>query len=178
MIFVGSSSWRPSRRRRVLLGLMAVISAVVGVCAVDLIPWWSVAIPGGLLLIFFVVARISVHQMRKSLDARYREITQGSDETTVFLSRKEMAARVASATPTKITSEDAKPGRVVGSGPDHHADLRVEAARAAYRPHHRPLRSRRHLIGPPATPGHRRRDRSRRPVRTPDDGDARQAASG
>ncbi len=99
-----------SRRRRVLLGLMAVLSAVIGVCAVDLIPWWSVAIPGGLLLIFFVVARISVHQMRKSLDARYREITQGSNETTVFLSRKEMAARVAAATPTKITSEDAKPG--------------------------------------------------------------------
>jgi hypothetical protein len=99
-----------SRRRRVLLGLMAVISAVIGVCAVDLIPRWSVAIPGGLLLIFFVVARFSVHQMRKSLDARFREITHGSNETTVFLSRKEMAARVAAATPTKITPEDAKPG--------------------------------------------------------------------
>ena len=99
-----------SRRRRVLLGLMAVLSAVVGVCAVDLIPWWSVAIPGGLLLIFVVVARFSVHQMRKSLDARYAQITQGSNETTVFLSRKEMAARVAAATPTTTTSEVAKPG--------------------------------------------------------------------
>jgi hypothetical protein len=99
-----------SRRRRVLLGLMAVLSAVGGVCGADLIQWWWVAIPGGLLLIFFVAARISVHLMRKSLDARYRQITQGSDETTVFLSRKEMAAGVASAIPAKITTEGAKPG--------------------------------------------------------------------
>ena len=99
-----------SRRRRVLLGLMAVLSAVVGVYGAELIPWWSMAIPGGLLSIFVVVARISVHLMRKGLDARFRQITRGSDETTVFLSRKEIAARVASASPTKITSENAKPG--------------------------------------------------------------------
>ena len=89
------------RRRRVLLGLMAVLSAVVGVCAVHLIPWWTVAVPGGLMVGFFVIARVSVSFMRRSLDARYRDITQGSDEKTVFLSRKtaiadrEPAARVA-----------------------------------------------------------------------------------
>ena len=76
-----------SRRRRVLLGLMAVLSATVGVCAVGLIPRWAAAIPGGLLLIFMVVARISVRSMRRSLDARYRTIRRGSDEQTVFLSR-------------------------------------------------------------------------------------------
>ena len=80
-----------SRRRRVLLGLMAVLSATVGVCAVALIPWWAAAIPGGLLLIFVVVARVSVRMMRKSLDARYRSIRRGSDEQTVFLSRQEVS---------------------------------------------------------------------------------------
>ncbi len=79
------------RRRRVLLGLMAVLSATVGVCAVGLIPRWLAVIPGGLLLIFVVVGRISVRSMRKSLDARYRTVRRGSDEQTVFLSRPEVS---------------------------------------------------------------------------------------
>ncbi len=65
------------RRRRVLLTLMAVISAVIGVCAVELIPWWSAAIPGGLLVIFFVAARFSVRMMRRSLDVRFTDISPG-----------------------------------------------------------------------------------------------------
>jgi hypothetical protein len=85
----------------VLLGLMAVLSAVIGLCAVHLIPWWTVAVPGGLLAGFMVIARVSVSFMRRSLDARYRDITRGCDEKTVFLSRKtavaegERGARVA-----------------------------------------------------------------------------------
>jgi hypothetical protein len=79
-----------SRRRRVLMGLMAVLSATVGVCAVALIPWWAAAIPSGLLLIFVVVARISVRSMRKGLDKRYRAIRRGGEEQTVFLSRQEV----------------------------------------------------------------------------------------
>jgi hypothetical protein len=80
-----------ARRRRVLLGLLAALSAVVGVCGAHLVPWWSTAIPGGLLLIFIVVARISVRSMRKGLDARYRDICNGSTESTIFLSRKDFA---------------------------------------------------------------------------------------
>lgn len=76
------------RRRRVLLVLMAGVSLVIGVCAVELIPWWSMAIPGGLLVIFVVVARISVRLMTRSLDARYEQIAHGSDESTIFLSVK------------------------------------------------------------------------------------------
>jgi len=82
-----------SRRRRVLLGLMAVLSATLGVCAVGLLPWWVAAIPGGLLLIFVVVARISVQSMGGSLDARYRTIRRGSEEQTVFLSRQEVSSK-------------------------------------------------------------------------------------
>ncbi len=78
-----------SRRRRALLGLMALLSGVIGFCAVQLIPWWSTAIPSGLLLIFILVARISVRAMRTKLGARYRDIRQGSNESTIFLSRKD-----------------------------------------------------------------------------------------
>ena len=81
-----------SRRRRVLLGMMALLSVVVGLCAMHLILWWSTAIPGGLLMIFLIVARISVRIMRRGLDARYREIRHGGTESTIFLSLKDFAA--------------------------------------------------------------------------------------
>jgi hypothetical protein len=100
-----------SRRRRVLLALMAVMSAVVGVCAVHLIPWWSVAIPGGLLLVFLVVARISVHLMHKRLDARFEAISLGSNEKTVFLGVKQVLRR-SEPTPSKKAKAEPieKPG--------------------------------------------------------------------
>ena len=79
------------RRRRVLLGLLAVLSAVIGFCTVHLIPWWSAAIPAALLLIFLVIARLSVRVMRARLESRYREIRHGSNESTIFLSRKDFA---------------------------------------------------------------------------------------
>ena len=78
------------RRRRVLLVLLAGLSVVVGTCASGLTPWWSLAIPGGLLLIFVIVARVSVGVIRRSLDARYRQIRQGSNESTIFLSREDL----------------------------------------------------------------------------------------
>jgi hypothetical protein len=76
------------RRLRVLVTLMMITSAVVSVCAFGLIPWWSVAIPGGLLVAFVVVARLSVRGMRRELDARYQAIRRGSNESTIFLSPK------------------------------------------------------------------------------------------
>jgi hypothetical protein len=79
-----------ARRRRVLLVLMAGLSVVVGTCAAGLTPWWSLAIPGGLLLVFVVVARVSVGVIRRSLDARYRQIRHGSNESTIFLSREDL----------------------------------------------------------------------------------------
>jgi hypothetical protein len=86
-----------ARRRRVLLGLMAALSGVIGPCGANLIPWWTIAIPGGLLLIFVVVARISVRLMRTRLDMRYREIQHGDDESTIFLSRKDFPTSAADA---------------------------------------------------------------------------------
>ena len=86
-----------ARRRRVLLGLMAVLSGVIGLCGAHLIPWWTIAIPGGLLLIFVVVARISVRLMRTRLDMRYGEIHHGNNESTIFLSRKDFPTSAADA---------------------------------------------------------------------------------
>jgi hypothetical protein len=79
-----------ARRRRVLLVLLAALSAVIGTCAAGLTPWWSLAIPGGLLLVFVIVARVSVGVIRRSLDARYRQIRNGSNESTIFLSREDL----------------------------------------------------------------------------------------
>ncbi len=99
-----------TRRRRVLLGLMALISAVIGMCAVDWLPWWSVAVPGGMLVAFFVAARISVHLMRRSLDDRYHAIMAGGHEKTVFLSRKKSDDTAEEQKPAdKPVAEEPKP---------------------------------------------------------------------
>ena len=87
------------RRRRVLLALMAVLSLVVGLAGAELIPWWSTAIPGGLVVLFFGVSRFSVIAMRRSLDARYRDIQRGGDEVTVFMNRAKVKAAASPASP-------------------------------------------------------------------------------
>ena len=95
------------RRRRVLLVLLALVSLTIGASAAGLTPWWLLALPGGLLLAFVAVARISVRAMRRDLDARYREIRRGSNESTVLLSRREVAQAApttATATPATVTT--------------------------------------------------------------------------
>lgn len=79
------------RRRRVLVTLMLALTAVVSVCLASLVPWWAVAIPGGLLVSFVVVARVSVTGMRRRLQARFDRISRGGEEATVFLTREELA---------------------------------------------------------------------------------------
>ena len=81
-----------SRRRRVLSALFAILCAVISVCSMEWLPWWTVAIPGGLVLLFVVVSRVSVRAMRRDLDARYVAIAHGSDEKTILISRKDAAA--------------------------------------------------------------------------------------
>ena len=129
-----------SRRRRVLLGLMAVLSATLGVCAVALIPWWAAAIPGGLLLIFVVVARVSVRMMRKGLDVRYHVIRRGGDEQTVFLSRQGGVDRWRERGCEDRKARRVEAGCALGSGADHDADVRLQTSRSEDRTDDRPVR--------------------------------------
>jgi hypothetical protein len=98
-----------SRRRRALMALLAATSAVIGVCAVPLLPWWVAAIPGGLLGVFVLVARLSLWKMRRGLDARYKGILLGSNEATVFLSRKDVKQAVAAAVPAARGASKSEP---------------------------------------------------------------------
>jgi hypothetical protein len=73
------------RRRRVLVVLLALLSVAVGLSAAGLLSWWVVAAPGGLLLTFVLLARISVRAMHRQLDKRLNAIAAGGSEQTVFL---------------------------------------------------------------------------------------------
>lgn len=95
------------RRRRVLLALLAVLSAVIGVWAVNLLPWWAVAVSGGLVVGFVVISRVSVLMMRRSLDRRHADISSGCGEVTVFLNR----ARAEAAPESIVVGGAAKAGR-------------------------------------------------------------------
>ncbi len=96
------------RRRRVLLGLLAVLSATIGVAAVGFVPWWAVAVPGGTVVLFAVTARISVIGLRRSLDRRYAEITEGSAEVTVLLKREIVADGGPRSRPKAMTATPAE----------------------------------------------------------------------
>ena len=102
------------RRRRVLLLLLAMLSVMIGVCAVGLLPWWAVAVPGGLLVVFVVVARVSVRAMRRGLEDRFRFIARGGDEATVLLTVTTPAATWALEQPPAKDLEPA--GSVVATG--------------------------------------------------------------
>ncbi|HEU5484548.1 MAG TPA: hypothetical protein VFU98_06545 [Microlunatus sp.] len=94
------------RRRRVLLALLAVLSLVVGLAGAELIPWWSTAIPGGVLVLFFAISRFSVIGMRRSLDARYADIQRGGDEVTVFINRSQLTSKAPAAVAEDAPAEE------------------------------------------------------------------------
>jgi hypothetical protein len=99
-----------SRRRRVLSALFAILCAVISVCSMSWLPWWTVAVPGGLVLLFVVVSRFSVRAMRRDLDARYVAIARGSDEQTVLISRKDAVAEAKGKVKARSKDSDARPG--------------------------------------------------------------------
>lgn len=56
------------RRRRILSFLLLCTAVVTGLAAFAIVPWWSVAIPGGLVLVWLVLCRT---QVRRARDARW-----------------------------------------------------------------------------------------------------------
>lgn len=83
-----------ARRRRVLVVLAIALSAVIGVCAFELINWFWVAVPAALILGFVVVARFSVRAMRRHLDLRFARINDCGDEQTILMRRADIEIAV------------------------------------------------------------------------------------
>ena len=77
-----------ARRRRRVLGFLALTAALVGgAAAFGLVSAWTVALPAGLVVLFLGVARFSVRLMRRNLDARAAVIRGGAgvDEATIAI---------------------------------------------------------------------------------------------
>lgn len=78
---LGMIARQAARRRLVVMGTLVValvtllVTSIVGVTH-----WWTLAIPGGLLVAFVGVARFSVVAMHRSLDARAAALERGFDE--------------------------------------------------------------------------------------------------
>lgn len=81
-----------ARRRNVLITLSIALLFTIVFASVGWIPWWSVAIPGGLVVLFAGVARFSVVALRRNLDRRYAEIMAGHEEETVTLTAEDVKA--------------------------------------------------------------------------------------
>jgi hypothetical protein len=83
-----------ARRRRVLGVLLLAVAVVAALAWRAIVPWWSVAVPGGMVLAFLVIARVTVRRERIRTTAVV-EISEESDvEDTLGISRDELAAAV------------------------------------------------------------------------------------
>lgn len=82
-----------ARRRRVVVLFLLIVASIDGaLAAFHLVPWWTLAVPGGLLVAFLVIARFSVRTLRTGLDARARVVRGGEsvDEDTISLAIPEV----------------------------------------------------------------------------------------
>lgn len=70
-----------ARRRASIAGALLMSAVLVfGLAVADFVPFWSIAIPAGLLVVFLVIARFSVRTMQKSLDAKLERVWDGFGE--------------------------------------------------------------------------------------------------
>ncbi|OYN88457.1 hypothetical protein [Parenemella sanctibonifatiensis] len=77
---------RAAKRRR--LSLLAILSLLVGTvvaAALGQIPWWSVAIPGGGLVLFLGLSPLFVRAMHRRLDRRLASLDEASAEDTILV---------------------------------------------------------------------------------------------
>lgn len=102
---------RAAARRRRVLGLLLVVTAAVAVLAWRaLVPYWSIAIPAALVVLFLVVARLTVRRER-TRSASAEAVAEQPDgdagtEDTVEVSRDELAAAVAAPATDAAVLED------------------------------------------------------------------------
>jgi hypothetical protein len=94
-----------ARRRRVLGLLLLAVAAVAALAWRAIVPWWSVTIPGGLVVAFLVIARITVRRERRR-EPVVQVMEESDVEDTVGISRDELAAAVADPIdPTPLADE-------------------------------------------------------------------------
>ncbi len=68
------------RRLTVVLLLAGAVLVLTVLAFLSIVPWWSLAIPGGLLVVFLAVARFTVVAMHRNLDRRADAVKAGFDE--------------------------------------------------------------------------------------------------
>ncbi|HET7355355.1 MAG TPA: hypothetical protein VFJ09_01630 [Nocardioidaceae bacterium] len=66
------------RRRHILLALLLADAAVVAVAAFTLVPWWSVAIPSALTLLYLILCRTQVRRQSEAVWAPAAVDTDGA----------------------------------------------------------------------------------------------------
>lgn len=102
------------RRRNVILVLLGALGLLTLLAALGRTPWWSLAIPGGLLVVFLAIARFSVRAMHRSFDRRLEALQHGNDEATVIIRGEEHAPaekkREAAVTAVELGAPVGRPG--------------------------------------------------------------------
>lgn len=83
------------RRRRVLLTLLSVTAVTAAVAAFALVPWWSVAAPAGLVVVWLMLCRTQVRREADSYWARAAGYEAASDEDLRRSGRLESAPAAA-----------------------------------------------------------------------------------
>ncbi|MDO5681744.1 MAG: hypothetical protein Q4G46_02800 [Propionibacteriaceae bacterium] len=83
------------RRRNVIVVLLVALAAVITLCAFGRVSWGFVAIPGGLLVGFLVLARLSVQWMHRDFDRRLDMMESGGAEHTVTIAEQSRAESAA-----------------------------------------------------------------------------------
>lgn len=105
------------RRRNVLVVLVLAVVTLVALAIPGLVGWWTVAIPGGLIVVFLGIARVSVRTMQRTFDRRLKEIRTGenAEEDTVVVGEEETQAkqdkkREATVTSVELGAPVGRPG--------------------------------------------------------------------
>lgn len=82
------------RRRRVLYILVLATAITAGVAGFAVIPWWSVAIPAGLVVAFLVIARLTVRRENARWAANTAAPKTPSAETSAETADEELTEEI------------------------------------------------------------------------------------